>query len=742
MSNKKYGLFLALLFVFQGTVIAQPQYDYEYELKPIDDRVILDGSLKEHFWQEIEPVPLVMYEPEFGSEVDQKTVIKLAYDREYLYVGGQFYYNDLNNIRVNSLYRDRYSNDDNISIIIDPQNDNENARWLYVNPAGVQFDDAIFNDAENTGNGFLNSNWNTYWAASTKPTSYGWSVEIRIPFSSLGIKTESEKSEIGIIVFRQSIVGNKKYIFPAIPPNWSASSLKPSQAYDFTINNVESENPVYITPFITTGLNSSPQLNRANTGYDLEGQYKFNYGADLRYNYSDKLSLDVTYNTDFAQVESDDQVLNLSRIPLYRAEKRQFFQENASLFQFNLGQNNDLFFSRRIGLDMNGQEIPIYGGVRTAVRTNGYSIGFLNMQSEKSTSLPSENFGVLRVRKSTGQDGSYVGGIMTNRYGLDDTNRFAYGLDMVQRVVGQEYFTLRLSQDLNYNSGNKNVIDNAIIYADWTSRKNEGLSYKVGYTRFGSSFNPGIAFITRNDVTYLDNRATYSWFLPESKKMLRKSVQLIHRMSFRNTDGSLESFWGSGVYNLFYSSGARVAIGSRYRREDLKSPIQFYPGIPLSPKTYDLYDAMVNFAMNPGNPLRFNASFTTGYFYDGYNQIVTFEPLWNISRHLELGGYYEFNSIRYSDTNQKFDAHIARLRMQFAANKSLSSSAYVQFSNISEQLGVNFRLRYRFGEGRDLWLLYNENLNTSISSFESTGVEEPRVLARSILFKFNYTFHI
>ncbi|UCC47384.1 MAG: carbohydrate binding family 9 domain-containing protein, partial [Gemmatimonadota bacterium] len=306
--------------------------------------VELDGLSDEPAWDGIDPFPMTMYTPTFRGELTERTEIRVAYDDHYLYVSGRFFDSEPSRIRVNSLYRDRLSDDDCFGVVIDPFNDNDIGLWFFTTPAGVRGDVSISGD----GQGAWNGSWNTHWDVAAVQTSEGWFAELRIPFSSLGFQAEGGRVEMGISAYRYIPRKNERQVFPEIPPEFE--HLRPSLARDAVLEGVIARRPVYVTPYVLSGVGQTSVLNDVGDGYRLHSEGEAEVGGDLRYNLTSNLTLDLTVNTDFAQVEADDYQVNLTRFSLFFPEKRQFFQERSGIFDFFTGGATRLFYSRRIGL--------------------------------------------------------------------------------------------------------------------------------------------------------------------------------------------------------------------------------------------------------------------------------------------------------------------------------------------------------------------------------------------------------
>ena len=419
----KSCLVLALILVQAGGAAADMWAQNTYKLQRITDPIRLDGVVDDDAWTALTPLPLVMYEPVFRGTMTERTEIRIGHDDEHLYAAAKLYYEDMRDMRANSMYRDRYSGDDVFSVFLDTFNDQKHGLWFSINPNGVRMDYAISNDMEFLGGSpferVINVSWNTYWDATTTRTEEGWFAEVRIPFSSLGFQDQDGIVEMGMAVTRRISSKAELHVFPAIPPDWAMGWAKPSQYAPVRIEGASSRRPLYITPYVVGSTIHLSKLSEDENRYLGEDDLNGELGIDLKYNITNNLTLDVTLNTDFAQAEADDQQVNLTRFPLFYPEKRQFFQERAGIFDFRtLGRFGRIFYSRRIGLH-NGQIVPIIGGTRLVGRIGAWDVGLLNIQTAKAAGLPMENFGVYRVRRDVLNDNSFVGAIATTRIDLN-----------------------------------------------------------------------------------------------------------------------------------------------------------------------------------------------------------------------------------------------------------------------------------------------------------------------------------
>jgi len=408
-----------------------------------------DGIVDDPCWDNLSPLVLVMHIPTFGNQPTEKSDVYIGHDNEFVYVAGRFFDQKADKINITSRLRDNISPpEDGFFVIFDTFNDHENAIVFHTNAGGVREDMTIAKDGSESPP--WNNTWNTFWDVKTTKNSTGWFMEMRIPLSSLRFNESDGKVEMGLICFRYIPRKFEIDISPAIPRDWGFwSFIKPSQAQIVILEGVHSKTPFYIAPYLTTGMNQESILNEEGTAYSMHNSKKFTGGLDMKYGLTSNLTADLTINTDFAQVESDNVQINLTRFSLFFPEKRMFFMERASNFAYAFDDMNTLFYSRQIGLH-EGSAVPILGGVRLVGRAGPWDIGFLDIQTQafktkesNGIDLPSENFGVLRIRRQVINSNSYIGGILTSRLGTDGTYNEVIGLDGIINVTGNDYIDIK-----------------------------------------------------------------------------------------------------------------------------------------------------------------------------------------------------------------------------------------------------------------------------------------------------------
>lgn len=714
----------------------------EMRLSRLEVPVRLDGNVDDDEWQSIEPLDVIQYSPEFGQAPTERTEIRIAYDDSYLYVGARMFDSLPGGVRANTLYRDAYSGDDTFGLVLDTFDDNENALWFFTTPNGVRVDMAVSSDGEG-GFESMNRSWNTYWDVATTTDEQGWYAELRIPYSSLGFIDENGLVRMGLISYRFIARKNERHIFPAIDPSFRMGFAKPSQGQTVVLEGVESRKPLYITPYVTAGAASTNALNPAETAYVSEQSYRRDIGLDLKQTLGSNLTLDLTVNTDFAQVEADDQQVNLTRFSLFFPEKRQFFQERAGIFDFSTGRTDRLFHSRTIGLSEYGP-VPILGGGRVVGRIGKWDVGLIEMQTARATFdddgsrevVPTENFGVLRLRRRVLNDYSSAGGIVTSRLSENGDYNVAVGLDGTFRLFGDDYLTLQFAQTFD-DAEDFDFDDAALTRLWWERRTQAGLSYRGGMTYSGATYDPGVGFSTRNDYWSPRFGVGYGWFPGEGSSLRRISPGTLARAYYRRGDNSLESaFWMTDL-SLEFKTGHNLRLSANYQLDDLTDAVDFPEDTSVPAGRYEFVTGSASLRMPAGSTIRGESEASFGTFYDGTRAEISISPSFAPSSFLELETTYEFNRVDFADRDQSFDVHVARLRAQVGFNTKVSLNGFVQINSAGNLVSTNARFRYNFREGNDLWVVYNDGLNLDR---ERERPFLPRTSGRTLLLKYTYTF--
>jgi hypothetical protein len=675
------------------------------------EKINLDGLVNESVWQKIKPLPVVMYIPNNGQEPTERTEIFLAYDDNYLYVAGRFYDGEPDKIQYPSKKRDEgKQTSDWLGLNLDTFNDNENNLLFGTTPAGLRTEVAISNDGEN-----YNFSWNTFWDVATYIDENGWYAELQIPFSSLRFQDVNGRVVMGLIVWRYISRKNEIDIFPAIPSKWGNNGPnKPSLAYDIVFEGIQRRNPIYLTPYILGGLGNSNTINESKTFYYKKKENKFDAGLDLKMGLTNNLTMDLTLNTDFAQVEADDQQINLTRFSLYFPEKRLFFQERASVFDFSFGGQTKIFYSRKVGL-YEGKPIRIYGGARLIGRFDDWDFGFINMQTEKSEKLPSENFGVLRLKKQILNPFSYIGGIFTSRISANGNKNFVYGLDGKLRLSEDDEILINWGQCFdNTSPDNLPFFDFSRIRLGWERRSIEGVGLLINFVRRGNDFKPGIGFEAFNNYEGIASRIKYGW-IPQNESSLQSHYIFYDGYQlFRNTNNELLTMAAGFGWGFNSKSGANGECSAVLYRERLNDNFSISNNVSVPKGSYTFIGIKGKYQTPETEFLSALFSSEAGMYYDGLRFSIKAEPGWSVFPDINLSGAYEFNHINFSKRLQNVSSHILRLKILATLHIAFSVSAFIQYNSMNKNFVSNFRIRYNPREGADVYLVYNSDSNTDL----------------------------
>ncbi|MDW3652337.1 MAG: DUF5916 domain-containing protein [Bacteroidia bacterium] len=725
---------LALLFCTSQTVYAQNQI---LQAQKIDHQIILDGKVTEQEWANVEIIPLSQKVPNAGDPPTQKTEIRLAYDEDYLYLSGRMFDSEVDKIVANSKKRDDFTeNSEWCGLLIDSYNDRENALAFFVTPTASKLDMALANDIQ--GLGAFNLSWNAYWDAAVTRTEEGWFAEMRIPWTTLPFEEKEGKVIMGITTWRYLARNDETDIFP--PRDLSTgSSFRPSLTQRFEFSAINSKNPIHITPYILGGMARTTEYIPNPESYHTQTAIKKEVGLDAKIALSSNATLDVSLNTDFAQVEADDQQINLSRLNIFFPEKRLFFQERAGLFDFNFGSYDKLFHSRRIGI-VNGAQTRIFGGLRAVGKFGNWESGFLSMQTAAHEELGSENFTVFRLRKRVWNENSNIGLIYTNRADFKGDFNSVYGLDANIRFLPQNFLSFRWAQSFTDGQENKlNSLDASKFYVEVAKRSQKGFTYNVNYGRSGKEFVPGIGFEHRHDFQKLAANLSYNMFPSRESKIVQSGPYILADLTWGNENRILESRFIHLGYNVLSKSGYSFDLLLQADAEELLYELPLTHDIALERGKYQFNSLHASVSSPSSQGFSYFASLSSGGFYHGKKSTILFAPAVNITPDLILEGNYEYNLLHFPSEAAAIHVQLSRLKFLYTFSTKLSLSAQLQHNNVSKSYLASLRLRFNPKEGNDFYLVYNGGLN------QQTDRRSPWLAMSStqtIFLKYSHSFHL
>jgi len=750
----KTNLIPLLLFSFIITGLTHAQTSMNSNLTEpfkafrFQGSINFDGIPDEDGWKQAEALPMVMCLPQPGSVPSETSIVKIGYDDEYLYVSGLLNYSDMKYLRAIGKQRDYASlSSDWFGFTLDTFNDRENAVQFSTNPNGLRRDATVKNDCLVEDND-INRSWNTFWDVKTSMGDEGWSAEFRIPLSSLRFQTSEGKTLMGILLLRWMAAKSELDTYPGVSPKYSSAWYKPSLSRVVEFEGLKPRKPVYVAPYIIGGVGQVNELKDDDSGYEMRSTPKLDAGGDIKYSITNNLTLDLTVNTDFAQVEADDQMINLTRYSLYFPEKRIFFLEKSDVFDFSFLEGDNLFYSRRIGL-YSGNAVRIYGGARVTGRIGKWDLGFLDMQTsallkenpdgDKEQILASENFGVLRLRRDVVNQNSFIGGMITSRLGMNGTYNIAYGLDGKFWVKNRDFLIFRMAQTFEDEAGNQMLeMSPTRLLLQWQRPSQIGLGYDIQYIYSGEDYNPGIGFGRKKSYHGPKALIQYGWLTENSPFLYTHRISL-SGYNYRNsvsgehetTNAMLNWFWQTKG-----AAGGNITLN--WFKEDLAYdlPLGNYQATVPSGK-YSFAYLTFSYQSPLAKALSSRLVFTTGSFYDGWRVSFYAEPKYKVGSDFDLGLTYYLDYVNFPERDDGFTNHIMGIRGLMTLTTKTSLACFIQYNTAINRVIANVRFRFNPGEGNDFWIVYDEGLNTNTGRVTP---ELPFSTGRTILLKYTYTF--
>ena len=454
---------------------------------PIREAPTIDGILNEPFWDGITPITdFKQREPREGAEPSERTEVRIAYDDDFIYFGLKMFDSEPDRIRRTILGREgRIDQDDRVIIALDTYFDRRNAYIFELNPFGTQGDALVTDESQ------VNWNWEGVYSSEGRITDFGWVLEVAIPFTTLRY-SEAAEPRMGVAFYRSIRRKEEEVFWPLIGVDFRRHIFQVSQYAELQgLRNLKRQHHIEVKPY---GLLGATRPGSAGPDTDVLKDA----GVDVKWGLTPNFTLDLTANTDFAQVEADTVQINLNRFNLFFPEKREFFLERAGLFSFGNPFEAATFFSRRIGLDQG-----ILGGARLAGQSGSFSLGLLNIQTEDDVERPGQNFSVARVRKDVGGRAT-VGTILTNVQGGGVYNRVLGG-DVAFRFFQSSALNAWVSKVWTPDSPDSSASGSVAL-----NLTNDLLAFEADYLNVGQNFNPGIGFVRRRDMIRYQTSASYT----------------------------------------------------------------------------------------------------------------------------------------------------------------------------------------------------------------------------------------
>lgn len=730
-------LLLALnLFYLDGKAQtnAAIQESFQLTIQPTKGPIKLDGILDEPAWNTVQAVS--QFNKKFPNDIGapkKQTEVKYLFDDKNLYFAFKVY--DSGTAIIRSLKRDiGHDGNDGVAVVLDPLNQKTNGFYFVVSALNVQSEDQLTGSSD----GGISYSWDTKWFSMTKDYGNYWIAEIAIPLKS--IRYNSENKNWGVNFVRIDAKNFEYSTWTRIGPNFKSYDLGYTGLMKWPTNPPASNNNVILLPYLTGGISEDKSTSKTET--------TGNVGFDAKIALNSSLNLDLTVNPDFSQVEVDNQVTNLTRFNIFLPERRAFFLENADLFAgFGIPPIRP-FYSRTIGLDKEGNKIPILFGARLSGSLSpDVRIGAMNMQTGRKGNYAPENFSAFTWQKRVLKR-SMVKGYFLNRENFISVEEEKKNpLDKYGRNAGItfEYSNPAgsFSYWANYNQSIKPTIKNLNNYAEaGVSYNGRNFGFVLDLANVGKNYYTDMGFVQRIS-NYDAERDTsirigfkhvfseISYTLMPAKGKIGKSELTAQNYVVLNPDNSFNELESSLQLKTDFKNASSFNLSLSNNITNLLFPTSFTDGIPLPAKQYQYGQFRFNYVSDTRKLFGWVSEITVGQFYNGQVEGFGLGINWRHQPHLNLRLNAQFNQIRLPGNYGSTRLVLIAPRIEYNFSTQLFWTTFIQYNTQSNNFNINSRLQYRYKPMSDFFLVYTDNYFTD-PLFKSKN--------RALIFKLSYWF--
>ena len=674
----------------------------------------LDGRLDEPVYETVRSITdFIQQLPDEGAPASERTEAWVLFDDDIIYISARCYDSAPPSEWVaNEMRRDviQLRQNDSFSLMLDTFYDRRNGLAFLVTPIGGFSDFAISNEG-----GRVNTDWNTIWDSRTARFDGGWTVEIQIPFKSLRYRRTS--TQVWGIQLRRIIRRRTEasYLTPlpisAARGNSVIAGLwRVSQAGSLVGIEVPSgSRKIEIKPYgiggVTTDINADPPTRNA-----LDGEF----GLDVKYGVTQNLTADFTYNTDFAQVEVDEQQVNLTRFSLFFPEKREFFLEARGNFDFARGAGlggagtPTLFFSRRIGLQ-GGDVVPILAGGRLTGKIGAFDVGALSIQTDNEplSGAQTTNFTVLRVKRDILRR-STIGGIFTNRSVslLGDGSNQVYGVD--GRLAFFDDVTL-LGYVARTRTPDRPGRDASYLGQFDYAGDRYGLD--LAHLVIEDNFNPEIGFVRRDNIRRTTASGRFSPRPSFINWVRRFSLSAGLDYTQSADDRVLETRQQDVAFEVQLENSDRFTVSATDRYELLRQPFTIAPGVTVPVGGYGFRSVLVGYAFGQQRPVSGSIAVGTGELWNGDITVVELgRGRIEVTPQLSVEPSLSVNWVDLPEGS--FTTSLSRVRVSYSVSSRMFFSGLLQHNSSGNTFSTNVRLRWEYSPGSELFVVYTEDRDT------------------------------
>lgn len=696
----------------------------------ISEKINVDGKLDEPAWKQA-PVAsdFTQNEPKEGEPATERTEVRVLYDNRNLYIGVYAHDSHIGRVVISDLKKDfTVNSSDSFEVVLDTFHDERNGYIFSTNAAGAKYDAQMINEGRET-----NSNWDGVWYVKTTVVDDGWIAEIAVPFKTFKFR-ENEVQTWGINFHRnlRSNLRNEDSFWAPLPRIYGLNRVSLAGTLE-GLEGIQPGSNFRFKPYLTSSYADS------RTAGTKKG--KGDVGFDVKYGLTSGLTWDFTYNTDFSQVEADEQQINLTRFNLFFPEKREFFLENSGIFKFGGGDisgggggiaqgrtngvgNDVFFFSRNIGLSPSGEAIPILGGTRLTGRAGSYEIGFLNIQQREYNGTHPTNFTVGRLKHNI-MANSDVGVIVMNKE-VKDSSEFnrLFGADANFRFGQYTTFNAFLVKSKSPGVESHNMAGRAAFkYQDRT------WNLSSSFSDLQDNYINEMGYYPRTGVRRYNQQIRYT--IRPASNLIRQIFPHLVVDYFEDQQGHIDSKYIDYHFPISFQNGAFMELGKNANVEVLREPFSLNNGQTVVPAgTYSYYDYFITFRPDPTRRVQPSGRWGIGPFYTGYKHSYAFSETLRLSNKFNTSLTYTHNNISLAGPNGHFKTNLLTTRVNYSFSTTMFLNALVQYNSVARQWSSNIRFNIIHHPLSDFFLVYNERRNSLSGD----------LLDRALIAKITYMF--
>ena len=700
---------------------------------------IMDGNvIDDEAWSSINPIiSFTQKSPDEGQVATEKTAVRIMYSEQMFYVSVICYDSNPEGIVISDTRRDApLNNTDSFMFILDTFHDQQNGFVFGTNAGGIEYDAQVSGGGEgmsisstrqSVGVGAnFNINWDAAWDVKTEIGEYGWSAEFAIPFKTL--RFSSDKDQSWGANFQRTIARKNEHVFwSPIPRQFSLNRL----ALEGTLTgiNVPTDRNIKLMPYVLG--NNNKVINE--TSYSKsEGDF----GFDAKVGVTSSLTMDITYNTDFAQVEADEQQVNLDRFSLFFPEKRAFFLENAGLFSAGentyYGPDIEMFFSRRIGI-VSGSRVPILGGGRLTGDLGGFKLGILNMRTGSVKNVSDgDDYGVFRLKKEL-PNRTYFGGMVTRKKGLGDDGYInqSYSIDGALGI-GDAIQLIGFAAKTDPAPGIKGNND-SYAYVLEANRNTQSFTNQIRYSEVGKNFNPEMGFVKRLGYRKVLFRILNRTRPKDFFGILELRPHITYWGYWKLEDGFQETGFLHIDNHWEFRNGFRIDTGINFTKEGVVDSFQIVSGEWVPPNTYDNKELHIRTNTNLTKPFSIILVTKIGGFFNGDRKNFDTTLRYRFGDRFTSEVISKYNDVKLDDGGE-FITHLMRGRLTYALSSNIYIQSLLQYNNQSDEWSMNWRFIWQQSAATGLYIVYNE-----AQDYDGIPITKS---TKSFVLKYSYLFDI